>query len=339
VPPPHPARQGWLTTLLKAWFADIHLGGMGLADNARDIVLEQAAPAEWPALETVIRTEIPRHKSEYSNWGQESLVGLIAQWYEKHGRAQEAAALTRELGSPEQKTYLLIKEGKTEAALREIQKIVSGKPGLATQFADALVAANAHAQAVALVRAQSGWTTKEWLAKYYRAHGTPQEALGAQCEWLLFLPSLEKYKELQELAESAGAWKEVRAGVLHELAAKPSHTGTLVDIALYEGNVRQALDLVPQVKDSYADYRTKVAQAAETDFPREAIALYQERADLFILRRNRENYARATEPLKRARALYEKLNAPEEWKTYIKNLRAQYNKLSALQDELTKAGL
>jgi uncharacterized Zn finger protein len=292
-------RRRWLEGLLEATLTDIEIGGIDLATSAREAVLEHASEAEWEWLEQRVRSEILKA----SDWGQSVLVQFLAEARERGGHANDVNELIRELGTPEQQAHLLIQEGQIEAARAQINSIVVGKPGLVTQFADALLEAGAPQEAVSLVveNGSDHWMNREWLATYYRTHGTPQEAAEAQQRVFLSAPSVEAFKTLRQVSRKAGNWEAVRAGVLHALQAQ-KQVGALVDIALYEGEVARALELLPEVRGGWHDYQCEVAQAAEKDYPQAAIALYQELAEAAIARRSRGSYQRAAAHLKRAKS-------------------------------------
>jgi uncharacterized Zn finger protein len=245
-----------------------------------------------------------------------------------------------ELGTAEQQAHLLIQEGQIGAARERINQVVVGKPGLVTQFADALVQAGAPQEAVALVleNDRDRWMNREWLATYYRTHGTPQEAAEAQQRVFLSAPSVEAFKRLRQVSRKAGNWEAVRVRILKEMQGQ-KRVGALVEIALYEGDVARALELLPDVRGGWHDYKWEVAQAAEKEYPQEAIALYQELAEAAIARRSRGSYQQAVAHLKRAKQLYVRLSAKADWETYFQALRTRHKTLRALQDELQKARL
>jgi uncharacterized Zn finger protein len=119
--------------------------------------------------------------------------------------------------------------------------------------------------------------------------------------------------------------------------------GALIEIALSEKNVTQALELLPlaDVRPGwdYHDYRCDVSRAAEKDHPRAAIRLYQELAERDIGHRSRESYRYATEHLRRAKKLAERIGERKRLDEYLAALRARYPTLRALHDELRKARL
>jgi uncharacterized Zn finger protein len=179
---------------------------------------------------------------------------------------------------------------------------------------------------------------RDWLAQYYRQYGTPQEAVEAQQRVFLEAPSVEAFQALHEVSRKAGTWAQVRSSVLDALQ-RQKQFGALISIALHEGDVARALELLPRVSDGWHDYKWEVAQAAEKDHPHAAIALYQELAERAIGRRSRGAYQQATAYLQRAKQLSSRLHASTDWETYMQALRTRYPTLRALHDELHKARL
>jgi len=75
-------------------------------------------------VEERLRTEIAGSR----DWGRECLVGFLTEGLEQRKGEGEADELIRELGTPEQKTYLLIREGKIAEAMKRIKKIIASAP-------------------------------------------------------------------------------------------------------------------------------------------------------------------------------------------------------------------
>lgn len=332
-------RLEWIKVSLDAYLKDIELGGVDFASSAGEVV-ELANEEEWIWVEERLREEI----ADSRDWARESLVGFMAEGLEQRKRTGAADDLIRELGTPEQQAYLLIGENKIAEAMKMIKKIIVGKPGLVTSFADALLAAAAKQEALALVLERGGelWRNREWLAKYYRKHGTPREAIEAQINLFLASPNVESFKALKEVGKKFGDWNGVRADALKKLE-KEGKIGSLTEIALYEGDVKRALALLPHQKGAqewhFQDYRSRVAQAAEKEYPEAAIRIYQELAEGTINRRSRGAYQEAIGYLKRAKKLFEASGDQANWQGYLQGLRARYPTLRALQEELSKARL
>ncbi|HEX5081625.1 MAG TPA: hypothetical protein VFY40_06250 [Blastocatellia bacterium] len=333
-------RRAWIETMLEAQLADIEIGGIDLAPSAGDAVLKLANDEEWARIVERLRTEA----SHSRDWRLASLIGFLAEGFERRKRRDEANELIRDLGTPEQQAYLLIRERKIDEALKLIRKIIPRAPGLVTSFADALLAAGANREALTLVEEQGSdhWQNKGWLAKYYREHGSPHEAVEAQRIVFLDSPTIASWKSLQEASRKSRQWESVRAGVLAELESKGKF-GALIEIALHDKNVARALELLPRVSLrpgwGYRDYRWDVARAAEKDHPQAAIRLYQELAERDIGHKSRESYRNAIEHLRRVKKLSERIGAQKEWAKYMAALRARYPTLRALHDELQKARL
>ncbi|MGH9841556.1 MAG: hypothetical protein ACREEM_22625 [Blastocatellia bacterium] len=333
-------RWDWIETMLEARLADIELGGIDLAPSAYEAVLKFANDAEWTQVEERLRGKAAHSR----DWKRGCLIRFLVEGLERRNRADKADELIRDLGTPEQRTYLLIREGKIAEAMKMIKKLLVNAPGLVTNFADALLAAGAKKEALALVLEQGRdhWMNKDWLAKYYRAHGSPQEAIEAQQKVFLDSPSVESYKSLCEVSRKARRWEAVRADALAELESKGKF-GVLIEVALHEKDVARALELLPLEDRTPGwgdhDHRWEVARAAEKSHPQAAIKLYQELAERDMGHRSRDSYRYAAEHLQRAKKLAERIGGQNEWEAYLAALRARHPTLRALHDELLKARL
>jgi uncharacterized Zn finger protein len=332
------ARADWLGCLLDALLRDREMGGIDFASSADRIILEEATDEEWSWVEERVRTKA----AESRDWERSSFVEFLAAGLKRRKRQNEAASLVRDLGTPEQQARLLIREKKIREAVGLINQIVTDKPGLVEPFADELVQAGEKQAALefVLARVQAGDLRRsEWLAAYYRKHGSAKEALDWQRRSFLDSPSVERFKSLREVCRKTKNWDEVRAEVLSALEWEDRY-GALLEIALYEGDVKSALQLLPRVKGGgWRDYSQRVAEAAEKDYPREAIKIYRQKAGAAIEERNRASYQRAADYLKKVKRLFLRLDDLDGWSAYINPLRETYKHLPALQDELRKASL
>ncbi|MGB7923523.1 MAG: DUF6880 family protein [Pyrinomonadaceae bacterium] len=332
-------RRAGLEALLRAELTDIELGGIDLAPSAYKAILAQANDEEWAWIEQRVRAAMSKSRE----WTREALVGLLVEGQERRGRADEATALIREMGTPEQQVFLLVDEGQIDQAVSWMRQMLKHKPGLATQFADALVQTRANQAAVELIaeRARVGNSSCiSWLAKYYRQRGSSEEALEWQQKIFLQQPTVETFKVLREASQKLCQWEQVRARALATLE-REKKIGALIEIALAEKDVARALELLPRVERQWGwrAYRWEVAQAAEKSHPQAAIALYREMTERAIGERQRSSYQTAAEHLKRVKTLYERLGAQSDWAAYLQALRTQYANLPALQDEMRKARL
>lgn len=156
---------------------------------------------------------------------------------------------------------------------------------------------------------------------------------------------------MRELATQLGNWEAVRQEALTFLGST-HNIPTLVEVALDEGDIEQALQLLeakkPHGTESYQwkyDYSRapeaafKTAERVEETYPRASIDLYQQYIEHLITGHGRGNYQVACSYLIKIRSLYEKLDEAEQWTIYIALLRKRHSRLRTLKEELAAAGL
>ncbi|TEB07964.1 SWIM zinc finger protein [Pelotomaculum schinkii] len=269
-------KRGWLITLLDAELADIEMGGIDFAPEVGDVILRYADKQDWEQLAASIRERIPKS----DRWQRECLVNLLAGWEEQHGKLEQARQLVREFGTLEQQIFLKVEEGRPEEAMTLAKQHLRDKPGAIKQLADALVEASAGELAVSFLtelvaeKAYSGYL--EWLVAHHR-QDKPEVALAWQRQVFQQLPTLKSFQAMRQLGEQVGVWPQARTEALETVTQK-KNGGLLIEIALDEGDVARALELLPQVVSGHS-YKGEVAKAAESEHPREAIKLYQGMAE------------------------------------------------------------
>jgi uncharacterized Zn finger protein len=331
-------RKAWLTTLFEAELQELELGGIDFAAGAKEALLDWATDEDWKWLEPQIREAISKHDS----WAKEQLVNLLAQRQQRSGSGKAARDLIHELGTPEQRAFLLVEEGKFEDAIAIAQENFSHLPGLGTQFADALLAANRPDLALQWISQQPdnprNYGHKRWLSQFHRTHGNPELALQMDYEEFQARPSFPSYLELRKFAQSLGTWDTLRSKIIQQLE-QSKQTIVLIDIAVEEGDGDRALQLLRSDPRSQFTRAEAVAKAIESTRPQDSIALYNQLANHFIEQRQRGAYQSAAGYLKRVKALHEATRTEEDWRSTIQQIRTKYARLPALQDELNKAGL
>ena len=194
-------------------------------------------------------------------------------------------------------------------------------------------------------------TYAEWLKNHYVAKNNLLAAL--EMAELIFhkRPWFEEYQKMRELARQLGNWEVVRQGALTFLETT-HNTSTLVEVALDEGNIERALQLLEATKpQSIEGYQWKydyalapkialtAAERGEEAYPRASIDLYQQYVERLITEHGRSNYQVACNYLVKIRSLYEKLDETEQWILYIALLRKRYSRLRTLKEELAAVGL
>src|SRR5439155_12667824 len=83
----------------------------------------------------------------------------------------------------------------------------------------------------------------DWLKKRYLARGDNAAALEIAEMMFRTFPSLEGYKEIRQISEQLGRWETLRTALL-DFLNQGQRTALLIHIALYEGDIDKALELV-----------------------------------------------------------------------------------------------
>ncbi len=280
-------------------------------------------------------------------WSRERLTGFLSERLRGAGREQEADALILNEGTAQQRAFQLLEQGQVEQALDIARQNFSPYPGLVLRFADALAQAGADSAAATYLgeRVAQGDPHVDylsWLASHYeKAEGNLEAALQYGQHRFNRAADLKSYAALRRVATELGRWEQLRETLL-EASEQRGQIELLIDIALEEGALDRALALMPRLTGGRAaSYGEKVAQAAEEERPRAAIAVYCQLAETHIAGRQRLAYREAARLLARVRELYRRLGEEgnEAWAALIKELRTRHARLPALQDELNKAAL
>lgn len=332
--------KDWLKALFEILLAEIKLGGIDLSGDAHEIILNNASEEEWSLLEKELRELIP----EKEGWSRKYMVNMLADWYERRGQKDEAVEVIRGLGTREQVLFLLVREGKPKEAVKLAKENFLESPRIIIDLAQALSRMGAEEYGINLLKdlanSESSYPSYlEWLANHYYGKGDFQRALKWQKEVSVKAPGLKSYMFLHEIGNKLGEWEKVRSEVLEELLKK-SALVDLLDIALYEGDIDRALELLSQVRHGgWRNYKLEIAKAAEEKKPEEAIRLYQEMVESAISIRQRKHYSRAAEYLIQLKKLYDYIGKPKDWVKYINGIKSKYARLPALQDEIRVTGL
>ncbi len=247
----------------------------------------------------------------------------------------------------------LLKRGRLEEALVEAQRVQDYD---ILDIAEILREQGYESEAIRLIEERSKRSANQdllqWLQKQYEAQGNDKEALNAAIRLFREAPlgdTIEVYRAIRQLAERIGRWKEMQSELL-AYVRQSRRIKLQIQIALDEDQVKEALEILqsqPKLEnlhngpygDGTFDVGLDVAQAAEKDYPQEAIEIYQKYVETRIAWRDRHNYSVAAQYLISIRKLFQKIGRSDEWTTYVAELRGQHRKLPALKDEMAKAGL
>jgi uncharacterized Zn finger protein len=179
-----------------------------------------------------------------------------------------------------------------------------------------------------------------WLANRLKERGDLAGSLNLEERLFWKYPNLEKYKTLRELAKQLNRWNDLRAQIINELEKK-NRFDFLITLYLEEKEVGNALATLQRLPERWGNHelQIEVAQAAKKQYPQEAIRIFTKETERFINYRDRGNYSQAALCLHEVRDIYHQLNDTASWQKLITDIRQQYKKLPALQDELNQLKL
>ncbi len=334
-------RQAILRSLFDYYRRDVDMGGIGLGDEVPGLIVEQATREE----KRLVIVWVGEALDETTDLGKDSyarrIFGAFLLDLEGEELGDEAfLKICRETGRKSDLVEKLLELGRADEARVEVESSPDHERVL---FADVFLKHGQTELAEVIVRGTLGKGTQDakalqWLKR--RAVVSKDKAATLELSQRLFQihKSLENYKELRTSASKA-QWPELRAQALAGLDPKhDSHT--MVRIALDEGEIDQALELVKAARPGFfGPLKLEVAGAAESKRPDAALQIYKEQAERLIDQQGRGNYQSACTLLERVRAVHRKRKDEAGWKTYRDELLTRYRRLSAFQEEITRAKL
>lgn len=335
-------RRLWMDDIFELYMWDVNFGGIGFREVVGPALLGLCKTEDDAAhLESLIRNVMPAAGDDWSsNWKREALVGFLLELYESQSRDQDFIDLAGEEGFDLAMAHKLFELGRVEEALKVAHEQLSRTHEI-LDFAQTLHAAGMADDALSLaeegLKRDFDVTLAGWLADRHEERGNLDPALNLHLQCFEARAGMEIYEKVRALAEQLGCWGDLRGRLIATLEQHGNYH-ILADVYLLEGEIDQAVALAKGGK-LYEEGVEKVARASEEVRPREAIVLYKGLAQHQISRTNREAYRVAASYLQRVRHLSSELGEEKAWQDYIADLRAQYPRHRALQDELNRAGL
>jgi uncharacterized Zn finger protein len=338
-----PRREAILRALFAVYRSDVEAGGIGFGDDAAELLLEHTNPAERGMIADWVRDALPQGSDRSDGWERQAFGGFLLELEADSLDDEAFLRVCRETGRIHDLVDRFLDLGRVEEAVTEARKAGDyDSLGLADLFVG-----HGHgdvAECLMLERAEKTTDTRvlEWLENYYRSHGRDSAALAFAERVFRLRPSLDKYKELRELAKRLGGWDTLRPDLLAFLG-ETRNPVLLVRIHLEEGQIDSALEVLEswQQRNYFigGEVRIEVARAAEESRPRAALEIYRRFAEILIKQQGRGNYATACELLSRVRDLHRRLGEEADWRNYVGDLRERNRSLRALKEELAAAGL
>ena len=329
-------REQWAQKLTR-WQGEI--GDYGIDDvfDAAQAALLQGW--DYPPLQRVLQGEITEQGAWKGGapWHADKLALARLRVLEREERFQEYLYLARAEGQLEQYVTMLARLGRVQEAVDEGLQHLSA-PDQVLALAKAL--REQEEPAAALRVAEHGLTLDgskgplaTWLCDLASGMGETERALKAARVAFQSAPSLSDYMRVQELA--SGRWSEIREELLDHLRRVQSfYSGAQVDVFLHEGLLDDAIAAVE--KWASYDQLERVMDAVVEHRPEWVIQAACRQAERIIEPGKAKHYHHAVNWLDRARKAYQAAGREDEWRAYLREVRARHGRKYKLMGMLEK---
>lgn len=337
-----------LQTLFNIYRWDVEMGGLGGGDHASVVLTEQTDSAEKATVAGWVRSLLSTQKRRSdSDWTTNALGGFLLELEADTLSDEDYLRLCRETGRNEDLVRRLLVLGRSEEAAAEARQ-ASGYQ--AVSLSQLIYAAGHTSLAEKILQERAGQDNDRrilsQLIEWVLARNAASEALELALRLFNQSKNLAAYQQVREIAGLAGRWLEVQAELVAGLE-KESDFPLLTQIYVEEQRVDDALATLKRIGESRqrsyyhqpSGLNLSVARLAERSRPQAAIEIYTNEAQRAIAGRGRDNYKIAATHLRRVKAIYEQMGEGVLWESLIAQIRQEYKRLPALQDELKKAGL
>lgn len=365
-------RKRLIDAILTIWQVDLDAGGLDVSVVGPEAIARDGFPEEQRAIGEWLRKSLKSAsgKNAATAWQQRARIGFLSLLQGDAGLSDEE--LLNEYRSAElwdDAARLLFQMGRGDEAIALARRHLTAANALIS-FADQLIATGDPRrveQAMTLVDDRlwehegedpsADECVRAWLQRQYAEHGRPENALEMARARFDAAPGKQTYDAVKSAALLPGQpddpWPVLGPKLL-AILRKRGDWAVLIDIFLEEGEVAKAVEALKAGETARRDrtagwgygwavvlphHYTRVAAAAETAFPDEAIAIYRRLADEKIAARQRSAYQEAATYLARIRHVFEAADRAEEWPSLIAELRQQFKNLRALREELDALGL
>ena len=345
-------RQQIVQNLFDIYQWDLNSGGLGGGDSAYSALVGETNSEEKADVAGWVRAALATQKrASADNWSTKALGGFLLHLEADTLSDEEYLHLCRETGRNEDLVKRLLVRGRSDEAaaaakaapaheLLALSKIIyaAGHTPLAEQTLRDQSEQMEQRNVLGVLQQVIDWTL---------ARNAASEALPLARRLLEQSKSLATYRQVREIAGSIGSWPEIQTDLLRKLESQKDFS-LLTQIYVDEKRVDEALAALAQTAKGFQQHhsylgstnlRLSVALLAEESRPSAAIDIYRDEAQRAIAGRNRDSYAVAATHLRRVKAIYEQMGEGVKWKALIAQIRQENKRLTALQDELKKAGL
>ncbi|MEA2054872.1 MAG: SWIM zinc finger family protein [Candidatus Thermoplasmatota archaeon] len=163
----------------------------------------------------------------------------------------------------------------------------------------------------------NGIKLREELYELYKNQGDYESALSIG--WKIFFDSTRNgFIKIKEASALLGRWDEERGKIIEFLEDNKRNEDLLVGIYLETKDLEKALEHSKGI----GEYTLKkLAESVERRFPEKAIEIYSQIAEKSIDMRSNDAYRRAAGYLKKAKAVYKRMDRMDNWVKYIEDIR------------------
>lgn len=358
---PDEARKRLIQTLYDLWHFDtFDIGGLDVSQYGPDTIARNATEYERSVVEEWLRDE------RGDGWSQRALTDFVVRLRQVGGlNDEEMLGIYREAELWDDVAGILLWMDRVDEAVATAARHLT-EPQSLLSFANALTERGGDhvGRALALVDDRA-WETEganahhdamlqNWLVAQFSHHDRPRDALAMAQRRFNLQPTLQTYLAARSAAELPGqppnTWADLRPTLIAHFREQEAWAA-LIDVYLEDGEVEAALDAFARLSEtrkpgrSYGapypldDRELRLANAAEQDFPDQAVSIYRQQAERRIELRQRSHYKIAAKHLARAKETLERHDREDEWKTLIDEVRTSNKTLRALREELDNLGL
>jgi len=356
-------RETILRVLFDAYMWDLDLGGYGIGDWAHEAILEYATPDERQQIAEWVRDRIPGQidppdpdrrvfvmtkdetSSWSSNWKRKALGSFLLDLLADTLDDEEYLQICRETGRITELVDRLLERDRLDEALGAAREASDYE---VYQLTSVFEEHNAEDALYDLVLDRLDDDTDKRLVTWLRDAAEEREHLDRALDLsqrLFWAQTSESaYERLRSVAQQLDRWDEVQTD-LHEQLRDEGNYALLTRLHLADDNVEAALETVPKADKSFSWHYSRsplpiqVAEAAEEEYPDEAIQLYTKRGRSLIAERGRDNYRDAAKLFQRVKTLYDRTQ-PGAWSDVLEALYDdELHRLPAARDEFEKADL
>lgn len=342
-------RYAILDALLTVYFQDIE-NGSDFGDEAGDVVLRYARTADLPRLRQKLN-QLHQAVGRRSHWVNESFAEFEAQLDILDNVDPEVTlSRLREEGLYSLLVGKLLEMNRADEAVQVVEQHITGSRARLRELYR-LSAAGRDDDAIRLaqqtLKQNYDRQLVEWLLGRLEARGDHKLLFEWELRRMKAQPSESHYASLKKASLAVGNWESVRTELIRQLQ-KDQQYDVLTLIYLHDEEWDQAWETLAKVPEPSGFHASlgwgvkldlQVAERSRMVRPAKALPVYLKYVRKSIDERNRDSYRKAAEYLAIARELYLKLDDSASWSALIQEIRTEFKRLPALQDELDKAGL